>query len=73
MKKLVFLFLFFVAGCASDRIFYESTSATWDAVSPEYIEYVQGDPSLSGDDKSMRLRTVETFNRVLEEKAKEFE
>jgi hypothetical protein len=73
MKHLLLIAVLFLPGCMTDRVFFEATKATWEAVSPEYVEYVQKDESLDQDEKNMRIRTVDLFNKTLAEKEKGLE
>lgn len=41
--------------------------ATYEALAPKYLEYVQGDDSLDSDEKKRRERTVTTWRLRLEQ------
>lgn len=55
-------------GCGSvDKAFRNAVDANWTAIRPEYVEYVSKDPDLGDAEKATKLRTVELFDRLLEE------
>jgi hypothetical protein len=60
------------AGCCSttDLIRQEYTQAdraTFDAVAPKYLEYVEGDASLDAEQKARRKQTINTWRLRLEQ------
>jgi len=60
------------AGCCAttDLIHADYTAAdraTYDAVAPKYLQYVQGDQSLDSDEKKRRERTISTWKLRLEQ------
>lgn len=63
------LFLF-ATGCVVNKDYVRADQATFDAIAPEYKEYVQNDPKLDAAQKMRRLRTVETWKLRIEEAAK---
>jgi len=49
-------------GCVTPAGEYVAAdAATYDAVAPEYLEYVDADPKLGPEQKASRRRTVETW------------
>ena len=70
-RFLAVLMLVCLVGCvATDEVFYQAVKANWDAVRPEYVEYVSEDADLEQMDKEMRMWTVEQFDRALDEHGK---
>lgn len=56
------------AGCGSvDKAFRNAVDANWEVIRPEYVAYVTSDPGLTEPEKATKLRTVELFDRLLEE------
>ncbi len=64
---LACMFMFLTAGCSVDELWVDSSIATYDAVAPEYIRYVDADPALSPEQKSRRHDTVNSWARKNEE------
>ena len=63
MRKAVCC-LIFLGGCVNPSA--QAEKATFEAIAPEYSAYVQADPNLSAEAKSIRLDTVETWRRRVE-------
>lgn len=61
MKHLKFLVLALVALAFSCATPAEADQATFTAVAPEYLRYVQADQSLSLEQKQRRIDTVESW------------
>lgn len=52
-----------VCGCATpEAAFVRAERATYQAVAPEYVAYVEADPALSDEEKERRRRTVRTWD-----------
>lgn len=65
-------FIVAVSGCAStgDIIraeYVEADRATYEAIAPEYLNYVQADQSLDSDERKRRERTLTTWRLRLEQ------
>lgn len=63
MKSLA-LILMTLALCSCDtvsKVYLASDRATFDAITPEYVHYVESDHGLTPKDKEIRLRTVKTW------------
>lgn len=56
-----------LCGCCRDMVSVTSVRAVWDAVGPDYVEYVNKDASLDEAAKKTKLRTVELFDKTLAE------
>ena len=50
----------FASGCASADL--AADRATYDAIAPEYADYVRRDPALTEDQRERRLRTLELWD-----------
>lgn len=65
------------AGCATGDIiradYVQSDRATYEAVTPEYLNYVHGDAKLDSEEKTRRERTVTTWRLRLEQAEKPVE
>jgi len=74
MRCFLLVIALFFSGCASsDVAFYQASKATWAAVSPEYVVYVNADTTLSENERTLMLRTVKTYSQVLTERGKQIE
>ena len=66
--------LLFSAGCATTDIirsdYVAADRATYNAVTPGYLNYVQADSTLSKEEKARRARTVSTWRLRLEQAEK---
>jgi len=51
--------LFGMVGCAPSRASIESSRTFYDAVTPEYRAYVEGDEGLTDEQKARRARLLE--------------
>lgn len=59
---LLLLVLLSLAGCQGVSASYaEADAATYDAVAPEYLGYVDADPALTKDQKVRRHETVDSW------------
>lgn len=48
-----------LCGCLNvQREYVEADVATYEAITPEYLKYVEDDASLDGDEKDLRRNTV---------------
>jgi len=69
--SILSLALLLSSGCATMEAVREdyvaADRATYDAVAPRYLEYVQGDDSLGPDEKKRRERTINTWRLRLEQ------
>lgn len=63
MNKLSPFLLLLLAGCAGgpDPAFVVASRATYEAIAPEYAEYVKSDPSLDAEQKARRQRTLDRW------------
>jgi hypothetical protein len=57
--------LSFLAGCDVAKQYIEADRATYEAVAPEYSEYVKNDPNLNDNSKQLRLNTLTTWESRL--------
>lgn len=67
-----------VSGCAAtgDIIrsdYVQADRATYEAVAPEYLKYVEADQSIDSDERKRRERTVTTWRLRLEQAEKPVE
>ena len=63
MKKLI-IALFFCGGCVSPNT--QAELETFNAIAPEYVLYVDGDATITQEQKQLRYDTVETWRRRVE-------
>lgn len=71
MRSLAIVALcLFAAGCSLNQDYVKADQATFDAITPEYLKYVEADPSLDQDQKDRRKRTVATW-KLRMDKARE--
>jgi len=50
-----------LGGCSISKEYVASDQATFDAVTPEFLEYVNADARLDAEAKARRKRTVDTW------------
>lgn len=60
MKKLLVLLL--LCSCTPTELYVKADRATYQAIAPEYIKYVDLDGQLSQDQKDRRHRLVEAWD-----------
>lgn len=75
LRTSVLMLMLTAAGCCSttDLIRKEYTAAdraTYEAVAPTYLQYVDADASLDSDEKKRRARTITTWRLRLEQAEK---
>jgi hypothetical protein len=57
-----------MAACSPvSRLYVEADRATFDAVAPEYLGYVQADPMLGSDQRNDRLETIRSWEARLDQ------
>ena len=62
-KILLLLAMASLCSCGSiPDIYVAADRATFDAVAPDYVAYVNGDESLNDDQRRRRLRTIESWD-----------
>ena len=70
-SALVLAIMFSPGCCTTEDIIREdyvaADRATYDAITPAYLEYVAADPTLDDDERERRERTVTTWNFRLEQ------
>lgn len=62
MKRLALLLLLVISGCAVQEKYVMADRLTYQAVSPEYMDYVEGDPTLTDEQRDRRRRTVYSWD-----------
>lgn len=63
LAAIVGLIVLGVSGCTTPaREYIEADRATFDAIAPEYREYVTGDDVLSEIEKDVRLHTLQSWD-----------
>ena len=67
-KNLLFLLITFgIAGCSTvSNTYLSADRATYQAVGPEYLNYVRSDSSLSESQKQIRIGTVESWQKRID-------
>lgn len=56
------IWLLALVGCSGvSKQYAEADAATYDAVAPEYLGYVDADPALSGEQRQRRHETVASW------------
>ena len=68
MKKLLLVLPLFLVSCCTPDVSAER--ATFDAIEPEYRDYVEGDEQLTEEQKLRRFRMLDTWRMRLESQAK---
>lgn len=62
MKYLILCAAFMLAGCGSiAKEYVGADRATFEAIAPEYLEYVKADESLDEDAKKLREANVDSW------------
>jgi len=65
--KLMAVALLLLAGCAGPNPSYiQADRATYEAIAPEYLRYIQDDARLTGAEVQRRIDTVNTWLRRIE-------
>lgn len=70
MRSIVFVAIFAVvtlSGCNTDRMFYDTVSANWAAIRPEYVGYIDKDTQRSAAEKRALMTTVDMFDAAVVE------
>jgi hypothetical protein len=49
-------------GCALNKDYVKADKATFDAIAPEYLRYIDLDTTLDKEQKDRRHRTVDSWN-----------
>lgn len=62
---LAIVLLILAAGCSPSSEYVKADRATFDAIAPEYLRYVENDTTLDSDQKARRKRTVSTWEMRL--------
>ena len=62
-----FIVLFFLTACGVDRQYVQADRLTYEAIAPQYIEYVNKDNDLTSIEKIRYLRTVEWWKKRIDE------
>ena len=73
MKKIVCVIIICLVGlfgCMPHGAYVKADRATYDAVAPEYREYVEEDDTLTKEQKERRYTTVETWKERVGEGSK---
>lgn len=69
--SILSLVLFSAGCCATTDIIREDYTAadraTYKAIAPKYLEYVEGDSSLDSEERERRARTITTWRLRLEQ------
>lgn len=63
------IFALLITGCTSLNVqkdYVAADRATYSAVAPEYVAYINSDTSLSSDDKALKLDTIRLWNLRLQ-------
>lgn len=63
---LLAVLLLFTAGCAVPSQATDADRATYHAIAPEYLQYVESDPKLTEQQRARRARTIETWRLRVE-------
>lgn len=66
MRSLIYvlmlcLLLFFVPACSVNKAYVAADRATFDAVAPEYLMYVEADVALDEKQKERRRETIRSW------------
>ena len=61
------VFLTAFAGCGIDRQYIRADRFTYEAIAPEYQEYVDQNKTLNSLEKSRRFLTIELWERRIQE------
>lgn len=54
--------LVLLCGCSLQSMYVAADRLTFEAVAPEYVDYVNGDPKLTKEQKKRRHRTVRAWD-----------
>jgi hypothetical protein len=59
------------AGCRTpDKAFVLGTDALWGAIGPEYVSYLNADPSLDEEARKIKLGSAAALTRIIDEAKK---
>ena len=68
MRVLLIASFFFVAGCCPvNTMFVDAVDSAWEAIGPEYVEYIDTDDTLDDDTKVIRKRTATMLSEAIKE------
>lgn len=72
MYKRVFFVMLVVGlilGCqgTSMSLYISADRATYEAIAPEYLDYISSDDALDKEQKARRVRLIKTWDRRIEE------
>lgn len=73
---LLCVLLLLVGGCLGnglDEEFVRAVDKNWNVIGPDYKRYLEADEALSERSKSIRLRAVAEFTKLVDEAKAEFE
>ena len=73
---LLCVLLLLVGGCLGnglDEEFVRAVDKNWNVIGPDYKQYIEADEALSERSKSIRLRAVAEFTKLVDEAKAEFE
>lgn len=62
----MFLLAFLLAGCTPGKAYIAADQGIFDAITPEYLKYVEADEVLTAEQKERRQRTVAAWQVLLE-------
>jgi starvation-inducible outer membrane lipoprotein len=66
MKTLAILLLLLLSACTSTPHFVAASRATYDAIAPEYLAYIEDDASLAEASKQIRRNTMARWREAIE-------
>lgn len=66
MKKTLLLCALVCASCTPTAVYTKADRDTFNAIAPEYRDYVLSDASLDQGAKDVRLLTIETWRKRLD-------
>jgi len=66
-KRLVFVALALLSSCQGgpDPVFVSASRETYNAITPEYLHYVDADAALSTEQKARRHATTDRWNEAI--------
>lgn len=69
MRKLFGLVVLLVAlaGCSVNQQFVKSVKANWEPIKTDFVKYVDADPALTDQDKSIRRDSVAAMDLLIKE------
>ena len=60
------LLAFVLAGCTPGKAYVAADQGIFDAITPEYLQYVEADTALDAGQKARRVRTVQAWKILLD-------